>query len=57
MREQEKTNDSIRLLGPIPAPMPRRAGKHRVQLLLQSAHRPLLQAFLKKLHPVSAALW
>lgn len=45
------SGDNIRLLGPIPAPMPRRAGRHRVQLLLQADHRPVLQAFLKNLLP------
>ncbi|MHB1948697.1 MAG: primosomal protein N' [Gammaproteobacteria bacterium] len=42
---------SVRMLGPIPAPMPRRAGRHRVQLLIQAAHRPVLQNFLKNLLP------
>ncbi|MES2217421.1 MAG: primosomal protein N' [Pseudomonadota bacterium] len=37
--------------GPVPAPMPRRAGRFRVQLLLQSAKRPMLQHYLKLLIP------
>jgi len=37
---------NVHILGPIPAPMPRRAGKYRVQLLIQSIHRPLLHRFL-----------
>jgi primosomal protein N' (replication factor Y) len=37
--------------GPVPAPMPRRAGRFRVQLLLQSAKRPMLQHYLKLLLP------
>ncbi len=41
----------LQLLGPIPAPMPRRAGRYRVQLLLQASQRPLLQSFLKELLP------
>ncbi len=41
--------DNIHILGPIPAPMPRRAGRHRMQLLVQSKQRPLLQKFLKSL--------
>lgn len=45
------SGEGIRMLGPIPAPMPRRAGRHRVQLLIQAAHRPLLQNFLKSLLP------
>lgn len=44
-------SEHIRILGPIPAPMPRRAGKHRVQLLIQSQHRPVLHQFLKNLLP------
>jgi primosomal protein N' (replication factor Y) len=34
------------LLGPVPAPMERRAGRYRAQLLLQSADRQTLQRFL-----------
>jgi primosomal protein N' (replication factor Y) len=36
----------VSLLGPMPAPMPRRAGLHRGQLLLSAAQRQRLQAFL-----------
>ncbi len=42
---------NIQLLGPIAAPMPKRDGKHRVQLLIQTRQRPLLQNLLKKLIP------
>jgi primosomal protein N' (replication factor Y) len=38
-------------LGPVPAPMPRRAGRHRTQLLVQASQRTLLQNFLKTLLP------
>lgn len=41
----------LQLLGPLPAPMPRRAGRYRVQLLLQANQRPVLQSFLKGLLP------
>ncbi len=41
-------SQQIDLLGPIVAPMARRAGKYRAQLLVQSVHRPVLQALLKK---------
>jgi primosomal protein N' (replication factor Y) len=34
------------MLGPAPAAMARRAGRHRAQLLLESASRGVLQAFL-----------
>ncbi len=40
---------NIDVLGPIEAPMPRRAGKFRAQLLLRSANRPQLQNLLDKL--------
>ena len=36
----------ILLLGPIPAPMPRRAGRYRAQLLVQSSDRAALHRFL-----------
>lgn len=38
--------DGIDLAGPIPAPMPLRAGMHRAQILLSSAERARLQHFL-----------
>ena len=41
----------IELLGPLPAPMERRAGRYRAQLLLQSAERKPLQQLLQKLLP------
>ncbi len=36
----------VRLLGPVSAPMARRAGRHRAQLLVQTARRADLQRFL-----------
>jgi primosomal protein N' (replication factor Y) len=39
-------NNHIQLLGPIPAPLERRAGRYRAQLLIQSTHRQPLQTFL-----------
>jgi primosomal protein N' (replication factor Y) len=42
---------NIDVVGPLAAPMPRRAGKHRVQLLLQCKQRPHLQQLLKNLLP------
>ena len=38
----------VELLGPVPAPMERREGRYRAQLLAQSAKRPPLQAFLDR---------
>ena len=37
--------------GPVPAPMPRRAGRARFQLLLRAAERPVLQAALAAAMP------
>jgi primosomal protein N' (replication factor Y) len=37
----------IRILGPISAPLARKAGRHRVQLLIQSTERPRLKRILK----------
>ncbi len=48
--------EQIALLGPLPAPMEKRAGKFRAQLLLQSAQRPLLQFLLSVLCPQIEAL-
>jgi primosomal protein N' (replication factor Y) len=39
----------LHVWGPIPATMPKRAGRYRVQLLLQSPHRSSLQRSLKSL--------
>lgn len=41
----------VLVLGPAPAPMARRAGRHRAQLLFQSNSRPRLQSLLKALVP------
>ncbi len=35
-------------VGSVPAPMERREGRYRAQLLAQSVRRPLLQAFLDR---------
>jgi primosomal protein N' (replication factor Y) len=39
----------VQLLGPIPAPMEKRAGRFRAQLLFQAKQRPYLQQLLKAL--------
>lgn len=39
-------SETVSLLGPMPAPMPRRAGRWRGQLLLSAEDRARLQAFL-----------
>ncbi len=49
-------NRRVSMLGPVPAPMSRRAGRYRYQLLLQSATRPELHRFLDKLMPLIEVL-
>jgi primosomal protein N' (replication factor Y) len=44
--------DSVQLWGPIPAPMERRAGRYRAQLMLQSVTRSGLQQLLRGLVPL-----
>jgi primosomal protein N' (replication factor Y) len=39
--------DGVELLGPVPAPMARRAGRYRAQLLVQARRRSQLHRFLK----------
>ncbi len=43
---QPLSGDSIRMLGPAPAPMERRSGRYRGQLLVQADDRGVLQRFL-----------
>ena len=38
--------ETVELLGPVPAPMERRAGRHRAQLLLQASNRATLHRLL-----------
>lgn len=47
-----KTNQSLRILGPVDAPMARRAGRYRAQLLLQSSDRSTLHQVLTELRPI-----
>ena len=46
----------LRILGPAPASMARRAGRHRAQLLVESSARPALQSFLAQWVPEIAKL-
>ncbi|RMF95111.1 MAG: primosomal protein N' [Gammaproteobacteria bacterium] len=48
--------EGVELLGPAPAPMPRRQGRERGQLLLRAARRGPLQAFLAAWRPALEAL-
>jgi len=45
-------SDTLRILGPVDAPMARKAGRHRAQLLLQSSDRATLHRILSELRPV-----
>jgi primosomal protein N' (replication factor Y) len=42
----------LRVLGPVDAPMARRAGRYRAQLLLQSGDRRVLHEVLRELRPI-----
>lgn len=46
----------LAVLGPAPAPMEKRGGRWRAQLLLQSASRPALHSVLTELQAIAAAL-
>lgn len=52
-RDAVPQDDAVRILGPMPAPMSLRAGRHRGQLLLEADRRAQLQAML---HPWRDAL-
>jgi primosomal protein N' (replication factor Y) len=43
--------ESLRILGPVDAPMARKAGRYRAQLLLQSSDRATLHRVLRELRP------
>ncbi len=45
-RLDDGANTAVMVLGPVPAPMERRAGRHRAQLLLQSGSRAALHRLL-----------
>ena len=45
-RQQANGSDQVFILGPQPAPMERRAGRYRAQLLVQASDRHSLQNFL-----------
>ncbi|MDR3479049.1 MAG: primosomal protein N' [Gammaproteobacteria bacterium] len=47
----KRLGENIPIWGPVPAPMARRAGRFRVQLLLQAKQRPHLQRCLTRLLP------
>lgn len=47
-RHSANGNEAVSLLGPVPAPMERRQGRYRWQLLVQSPERGPLQQFLAR---------
>ncbi|MEP7184812.1 MAG: primosomal protein N', partial [Rhodanobacter sp.] len=49
-------NDQLQISGPMPAPMPLRAGRHRGQLLLETAARHTLHGMLRSWQLALAAL-
>lgn len=53
---QQTPNSAVLLLGPVPAPMAKRAGFYRYQLLFQSGQRSDLQSLLTTLIPEVAKL-
>lgn len=55
-RLRESADTSISLMGPLPAPMEKRAGKFRAQLQISAQQRPLLQQLLAGLCPQIEAL-
>jgi primosomal protein N' (replication factor Y) len=46
----------VKILGPVPAAMARRAGRHHAQLLVESTERAALQGFLRRWLPAVDAL-
>lgn len=54
--DAQHRGDAIRINGPVAAPMPLRAGKHRAQLLLESQQRPPLRQALATWLPQLHAL-
>ena len=54
-RIEARQQDYLRVLGPVDAPMARRAGRYRAQLLLQSSDRKSLHTVLADLRPVLEA--
>ena len=47
----DRADETLRILGPVDAPMARKAGRYRAQLLLQSGDRQALHKLLRELRP------
>ena len=52
---EHRCGENLRVLGPVDAPMARKAGRYRAQLLLQSSDRRSLHAALRELRPLLEA--
>lgn len=48
--------EKVLLIGPLPSPMEKRAGRFRFQLILQSGNRASLHNLIKRLLPVYEGL-
>ncbi len=53
---REAAGDTVRVLGPVTAPMARRAGRHRCQLLFQSAERAALHRVLSRVRSTAESV-
>ncbi len=53
---EQMAGKEVQVWGPVPAPMQKRAGRYRSQLLLQAANRNLLQQFLGDFVPTLSTL-
>jgi primosomal protein N' (replication factor Y) len=51
LRLAEHCGETLRVLGPVDAPMARKAGRYRAQLLLQTSDRNALHSVLRELRP------
>ena len=56
LADRSRRIGGVDVLGPIPAPMERRANRYRAQLLLRSKHRPPLHQLLRELIPQVQAM-
>ena len=56
LAEPRLANNKVQLWGPVAAPMERRAGRYRAQLLVQADQRGTLQQLLKHWIPELEAL-
>jgi primosomal protein N' (replication factor Y) len=54
-REGRQLAAPVTIYDPVPAVLPRRAGRERAQLLVQADARPRLQQFMKAWHGLLAA--